>query len=90
MAPKSDPLPPGAPSGFALGYSPQLRAMRSGGAFSQPEHPPPHQKEFLPEQLQDFFDPFVLRRGTDHPPLSGVEATTRGKLRLQRFMQRCH
>lgn len=61
---------------FDLGYSPQLWTVRSGGAFNQTEHHA-HQNEFLPEQFQDFFDPFVLRSCTDHLPLNRVEARMR-------------
>lgn len=81
VALKSDPLPSGVSSGFALGYSPQLRTMRSGGSFNQAEHHT-HQNELLPEQFQDIFDPFVLRSCTDHLPLNRVEATRRGKIWL--------
>lgn len=81
VALKSDPLPSGVSSGFALGYPPQLRTVRSGGAFNPAEHYT-HQNEFLPEQFQDFFHPFVLRSSTDHLPPDCVEATMRGKFWL--------
>lgn len=54
--------------------------MRSRGAFYSTNPPPKRRKlrsEFLPEQLQELPDPFVIAGRADHFLVNRVEATTR-------------